>query len=452
MLKLQFLAFSSHWAPLFTVTQHNLKYSLWEFDHPVWSAEIKDHLRRRETHQMTPFRCPTVEAISQLLNYDAFFSVAWYANCAICRRNLMLHLKSQTNPFILNFSFAPLRSSPDVIHSPLMKRNCISLKCTCRGERNGSTSRAACKCATCNFIFRVNSRMWTDSISFRCCCLLTYSIAVMPFPGYWELLPSNYAVRCRFLFLKDLSRPACIRKKERKKARRDSSNAIACFGFRQHVDRREIKLQFQKRHTKYLKEIAHHRQFESAHWHPVTAQHNPQSNLRKNKSFSRRFPFRLTTQSPLGFRFFFLRGECASSSINTTAYAMRSSIRNNDLMGFISFGCQQSLFFFCARSIVVVRHIIQNKKFYFLAWVDICFSIFAFCFLKGFLASNSAQIVLSWGTRKKLLFTRWKSGKWKQKERLRLIFHCESTNQQHNSEWLRLFEKLAEFFNCSFSR
>lgn len=89
------------------VTQHNLKYSLWEFDHPVWSAEIKDHLRQSETRQMTPFRCPTVEAISQLLNYDAFFSASWYANCAICRRKP--DVASQTNPFILHFIL--LRSS-----------------------------------------------------------------------------------------------------------------------------------------------------------------------------------------------------------------------------------------------------------------------------------------------------------------------------------------------------
>lgn len=104
-----------------------------------------------------------------------------------------------------------LRSSPQMwfIYG---RRNCISLKCTCRGERECS-SRAACECATCNFIFyAAKQQIWaTDSISLR--RSVFSNIAVMPFPVHCEVLRCNCR---RFLscFLRK-GRQVCLRKWKR---------------------------------------------------------------------------------------------------------------------------------------------------------------------------------------------------------------------------------------------
>lgn len=81
----------------------------------------------------------------------------------------------------------------------------------------------------CNLQFHLSSEQ--IQFLFGAVVFSLTTLAVMPFPGYWELLPSNYAVRCRFLFLKDLT--TRLHKKERKEseARFEQCNCMLFSAF-----------------------------------------------------------------------------------------------------------------------------------------------------------------------------------------------------------------------------
>lgn len=150
-----------------------------------------------------------------------------------------------------------------------------------------------------------------------------------------------------------------------------------------------------------------------------------QSTLRLSRSLSRHSPLAKPRAREKKFE----------NSINKTTYA-RDTIKhqNNNVRDGDSFHSQSSIFF-ASSSNATLSHNSKKREISFLAWVKnnfllLCsrqriFSLFG----KRLPKKRNCIILVRQPSRKKWLFTKWKKRQTRNKrERLRLIFHCESTS------------------------